>query len=140
MRNGGGERGGFAGAGRPDNEHDVGVPRHRTRRPGLGCIHGAGRLVEGVGVVEPVEQQAPVHPPDQRLFLIQDRLRGQGPIQHRLSDRTTILAHPHILRDRFRQLHTPCRHDLVGEVVEQFDNLCGGDGGVSRDQGAEFTM
>lgn len=74
------QRGCLPGAGRADDQHDVGVARDCARGGGLGDVQLLRAADDRVGILAAVTREAPIDPVDQGLFLIEDRLAGQGAV------------------------------------------------------------
>lgn len=94
-----GERGGLARPRRADHQHQVGVTGHPRRRLRLRAGQPHGAAVNGRGRIDHIVGGAALRPRQQPFLLSQDCRGGEGPVDRRLGDRSTIAAQRHTVGD-----------------------------------------
>ena len=80
------EGGGLAGAGRADDEHDVGVPATAAAPSAWAGFRSSPLRVTACRFVDAVVGEPTVDPVDQCRFLVEDRLCGERTVDDRLGD------------------------------------------------------
>ena len=100
---GGRKRGGLAGTGRADDEHQLRSPGHCAGRHAL-WIGEVRRLDGQAFVVVFVDAETAVCPLDQSGFLVEHSVGGECPVDRRLGDGPAIAAQHRSAGDRARQV------------------------------------
>ncbi len=136
---GGGEGGGLAGAGRSDDEDDVGMPRCRGRRVGLPDTQCPLGAVGGVGVVGAVVDEAPVDPVDEGGFLVEDRLGRERTVDGRLSHGSAIAAQECTSRHRVGHVNTLLGCQPHTRAVQPHTQCPGRHPGRGRHRGGDLA-
>ncbi len=111
------EGGGLAGAGRADDEHDVGRAGDSGRGFGLGGVEVQSAASHGLRFVDAVVGQTTVDPVDQRRLLVEDRLGRERTVDDRFADWATVLAQQRIGLDRLGDVDAVVGDDVIGELV-----------------------
>ena len=86
LGDGRGEGGGLAGAGRADDEHEIGVPATAPAASAWAAFSSMRLRVAGGWFVGAVVGEATVGPGDEGGFLVEDRLGGERPVDGRFGD------------------------------------------------------
>ena len=140
LGNSGAECGGLASAGGTDDEDELLVAGDSGRCVGLGDVEIDVGEVDCCGLDVAAEGEAVFGPIEQIVFLVEDGLGRQGPIDGRLGDWATVGSQERIGWDGRGDVDAAADRDSIGEVVERVDDRRRVGSHVGREDSAELSL